>query len=95
MAWTGNNRIYGDRGYGRTLRYGDDRATHRMTYVIRSVGDLLKVPADRRAACLDELRECLEHIDELRNQNPGVDVDWMAEFQWTDDDKRETEHILI
>jgi hypothetical protein len=65
-----------------------------VKYVIRGIGDLLNVPAERRDNCLSELRECLDHIEELRKQNPGVDVDWLTEFQWIDDGLGNTEHVL-
>ena len=66
-----------------------------LTYVIRGMGDLLKVPADRREACLSELRECLDYIDILRKQNPAIEVDWLSEFVWTDDGRSNTEHVLM
>jgi hypothetical protein len=65
-----------------------------LTYVIRSVGDLLQVPADRRTDCLRELAECLAHIDELRKQNPNVEVNWLTEFRWIDDGLSNSEHVL-
>jgi hypothetical protein len=74
---------------------GVPRFVARLTYIIRGVGDLLKIPADRRAACLSELQDCLAHIDGLIKQNPAVNVEWLSEFQWTDDGRLNTEHVLV
>ena len=58
------------------------------TYDIRTVRDLLAVPAERREDCLSELRTWLaihDHVDTLI----GVPGAWDGVFQWVDDGRRD------
>ncbi|WP_457325605.1 hypothetical protein [Roseateles sp. P5_E11] len=58
-------------------------------YVIKTLTDLLKVPADRRRALFDEIEMGLL-VYELAWGDGDPDSHEPMEFTWTDDDCRDT-----
>lgn len=64
-------------------------------YVIRTVADFLKVPEDRRAACLAEFPRCLEYLAAICTIVSGSPVPKNAEYVWIDDGETKIRHIKI
>jgi len=70
-----------------------------MEYEIKTIGDLLKIPADRRAACLAEILNGCAAVEaysaEVRRHAPrwlrGVIVPRLSRFTWVDDGKTDGE----
>lgn len=53
-----------------------------MTYEIRTINDLLKVPADRRDACWKDIKLALAAVEfALGSENASIEC-----VTWTDDD---------
>lgn len=55
-----------------------------MTYEIRTINDLLKVPADRRDACWKDIKLTLAAVEfAIGSENTSIEC-----VTWTDDDDR-------
>ena len=70
-------------------------------YTIATVGDFLKVPADRQAACLTEFADFLDMARDLSEmvkimgEIVGAEVESLhGPFIWTDDGKRNRTIVL-
>ena len=55
-----------------------------MSYSIKTISDLLRVPIDRREACVRDLLYALA-LHELAFGENAVNVE-MSKIEWTDDD---------
>lgn len=64
-----------------------------QTYVIKTLNDLLKVPADRRRALFDEIEQGLLLYELAWGDDEPEDHEPMA-FEWTDDGCRDTSLTL-
>ena len=53
-----------------------------MTYEIRTINDLMKVPADRRDACWKDIKMALAAVElAIGSENTELEI-----LTWTDDD---------
>jgi hypothetical protein len=70
------------------------------SYKIGHVSDLLKVPKDRRAACLSELLNVLDAAQQaaelLNKEAPIEQASWRpGDFTWIDDGERHIEFTAL
>lgn len=56
------------------------------TYILATINDLLRVPSERRSACLREIGLALQSFDAALQSNPGMAL---GSIEWADDGKEE------